>query len=111
MPFPSRIGPTELGTSISTILTATFPILLRFIAFTNRTAGDLTGTLHIVPFGSIAANGNKLADAMTVLANDFRPIGPREIAIPLQAGDTLQGFASGAGIVLIGAFSDEKGYF
>ena len=105
MPFPQRIGPTELGTGLSTLFTANRPIRLTFVALTNRTSADKAVTMHVVPRGSTAVNANMFLPAMTVLANDLRTL---ELRIPMGAGDTLQGFSNVAGVVLIGEYLDEK---
>ena len=108
MPFPVRIGPTELSTVVGVIFRATRPITLKFLALTNRTSATRAVTLHIVPSGGVPTNGNKIADSLSILANDFHPLGASEITIPLYANETLQGFSDASGILLTGAYTDEK---
>lgn len=105
MPFPQRIGPTELGTSIATIFTANRPVRLTFLSLSNRTAATRTVTIHVVPSGSTAVDANKIVPAVPIPLNDLRSF-PMEI--PMFAGDAIRGFADAAGVIFVGAYSDEK---
>jgi hypothetical protein len=108
MPFPQRIGPTELDTTNATIFTANRPIRLTFFSLTNRAAATRAVTLHLVPVGSTVGNSNYLLGALPLGANDFEP---HKVDIPMDAGETLQGFSDVAGVIFIGEYTDEKKTF
>jgi hypothetical protein len=105
MPFPQRIGPVELPTVNATIYTANRPMRLTFISLTNRTAFDKVVYIYIVPAGGTAADSYLLVGGLTVLAHDTWP---KELRIPLIAGDSIQGYSAVAGVNFIGEIVDEK---
>lgn len=54
-----------------------------------------TVTVWVVPAGQAVANGYKLLDAMSTLANDLRIV--VDLDYPLRPGETVYGLSSGTG--------------
>lgn len=92
-----RVSPAQLTGSTTTLYTvpASTTSYLRSIILSNDTTSAVTATIYLVPTGGSAADTNKLIGAKS-LPVDGTPLqfnyGQDEVI--LEAGDTIQGFAS-----------------
>ena len=101
----SRLGgPTQLGTSTTTICTAAtgYAEILKQIIITNTDTVDRTFTLAI---GSAATASNRIISALPIGANDVMVF---DTAIVLAAGETLQGLSDTASKVNVTVVGWEK---
>lgn len=85
-------GPTQLGTTTTTICTAAtgYAEIIKQIIICNTDTVDRTVTLAI---GSAATAANRLMSALPIGANDIMVW---DTAIVLAAGETLQGLSDTA---------------
>lgn len=97
-------GPTQLGTTTTTICTAAsgYNEIIKQIIITNTDTVDRTVTLSI---GSAATAANRLISALPIGANDIMVF---DTAIVLNATETLQGLADVASVVNVTAVGWEK---
>jgi len=101
----SRLGgPTQLGTSTTTLATAAtgFAEIIKQIIITNTDTIDRTVTLSI---GSAATAANRLLSSLPIGAND---VIIWDTAIVLNAGETLQGLSDTASKVTVTVVGWEK---
>jgi hypothetical protein len=101
----SRLGgPTQLGTSTTTICTAAtgYAEILKQIIITNTDTVDRTFTLAI---GSAATASNRIISALPIGANDVMVF---DTAIVLAAGETLEGLSDTASKVNVTVVGWEK---
>jgi hypothetical protein len=101
----SRLGgPTQLGTSTTTICTAAtgYAEILKQIIITNTDTVDRTVTLAI---GSAATESNRIISALPIGANDVMVF---DTALVLAAGETLQGLSDTASKVNVTVVGWEK---
>ena len=101
----SRLGgPTQLGTSTTTICTAGAGVteIIKQIVVCNTDTVDRTFTLAI---GSAATASNRLFSNTQIAANDSIIF---DTAIVLAATETLQGLSDTASKVTVTAFGWEK---
>ena len=101
----SRLGgPTQLGTSTTTIATAAtgYDEVIKQVIITNTDTVDRTVTLAI---GSAATAANRLFSALPIGANDVMIW---DTAIVLAAGETLQGLSDTASKVTVTVVGWEK---
>lgn len=109
MAFPQRIGPTVLTDANATLFTANRDLILVALILVNTNSSERSVTISLVPSGSSAAQGNRIASELGVLANDVKRI---PYYLPMQSGDTLQGLCSVSGAVnVVGVYGDEKKVF
>lgn len=93
---PVAPDPVALGTSATLIYSPTAGAMLinGIVRLTNTTAGTLKATLHGIPNGGSAADGNAHLKAFPIAANDYR-----DIAIGnMEPGSSLSGLGDAAGI-------------
>jgi len=93
---PKRlVSGSQLTTSAATYYTTPAATRARIAAFTatNTTAGAVTMTVHLVPSGGSADNTNKVADAISLAANETKAI-TGAIGHVLEASGTIQALAS-----------------
>ena len=97
-------GPTQLGTTTTTICTAAtgFAEILKQIVICNTDTVDRTVTLAV---GSAATAANRLMSALPIGANDTVVF---DTAIVLAAGETLQGLSDTADKVTVTVVGWEK---
>lgn len=97
-------GPTQLGTSSTTICTAAtgYNEIIKQIIITNTDTIDRTVTLAI---GSAATAANRLLSSLPIGAND---VIIWDTAIVLAAGETLQGLSDSASKVTVTVVGWEK---
>jgi hypothetical protein len=97
-------GPTQLGTTTTTICTAAagYAEVIKQIIICNTDTVDRTVTLSI---GTAATAANRLMSALPIGANDIMVF---DTAIVLAAGETLQGLADVASVVNVTAVGWEK---
>ena len=97
-------GPTQLGTSTTTICTAAtgFAEILKQIVICNTDTVDRTVTLAV---GSAATEANLLMSALPIGANDTIVF---DTAIVLAAGETLEGLSDTADKVTVTVVGWEK---
>jgi hypothetical protein len=97
-------GPVQLGTSTTTIVTATtgYADIIKQIIIANTDTVDRTVTLAI---GSAATAANRIMSALPIGANDLMVW---DTAIVLAAGETLQGLSDTAAKVTVTAVGWEK---
>jgi hypothetical protein len=101
----SRLGgPTQLGTSTTTLVTAAsgYANIIKQIIITNTDTIDRTVTLAI---GSAATAANRLLSALPIGAND---VIIWDTAIVLAAGETLEGLSDTASKVTVTVVGWEK---
>jgi hypothetical protein len=101
----SRLGgPTQLGTSTTTLVTAAsgYANIIKQVVITNTDTVDRTVTLAI---GSAATAANRLFSALPIGANDVMIW---DTAIVLAAGETLQGLSDTASKVTVTVVGWEK---
>jgi hypothetical protein len=101
----SRLGgPTQLGTTTTTICTAAtgYAEIIKQIIITNTDTIDRTVTLAI---GSAATAANRLLSALPIGANDVMIW---DTALVLNAGDTLQGLSDTAAKITVTVVGWEK---
>ena len=94
----SRLGgPTQLGTTTTTIVTAAsgYANILKQIVICNTDTVDRTVTLAV---GTAATASNRLMSALPIGANDTIVF---DTAIVLAAGETLQGLSDTASKVTV----------
>lgn len=96
---PAKLGRGAIGTSVSTFYTV--PALTRSfvknIDICNTTSGSLTVTLYLVESGGTAGAANTLIPTVSISPNGMFQWAGTQI---LNAGDTIQAIASGAGCTL-----------
>jgi hypothetical protein len=97
-------GPTQLGTTTTTICTAAtgFAEILKQIVICNTDTVDRTVTLAV---GSAATAANLLMSALPIGANDTIVF---DTAVVLAAGETLQGLSDTADKVTVTVVGWEK---
>lgn len=97
-------GPTQLGTTTTTIVTAAtgYSNVIKQIIICNTDTVDRTVTLAI---GSAATAANRLMSALPIGANDIMVF---DTAIVLTTGETLQGLADAASVVNVTAVGWDK---
>ncbi len=101
----SRLGgPTQLGTTTTTIVTAAagYADIIKQIIIANTDTVDRTVTLAI---GSAATAANRIMSALPIGANDLMVW---DTAIVLNPGETLQGLSDTASKVNVTAVGWEK---
>jgi len=101
----SRLGgPTQLGTTTTTIVTAAagYAEVIKQIIICNTDTVDRTVTLAI---GSAATAANRIMSALPIGANDLMVW---DTAIVLNPGETLQGLSDTASKVNVTAVGWEK---
>jgi hypothetical protein len=101
----SRLGgPTQLGTSTTTICTAAtgYAEVIKQIIICNTDTVDRTVTLAV---GSAATASNRIMSALPIGAND---VIVWDTAIVLAAGETLQGLSDTASKVNVTVVGWEK---
>jgi len=101
----SRLGgPTQLGTSTTTICTAAsgYAEVIKQIIICNTDTVDRTVTLAI---GSAATAANRLMSQLPIGANDIMVF---DTAIYIADGETLQGLSDTADVVNVTAVGWEK---
>lgn len=97
-------GPTQLGTTTTTICTAAagYTEVIKQIIICNTDTSDRTVTLAI---GSAATAANRIMSALPIGANDIMVF---DTALVLAATETLQGLADAASVVNVTAIGWEK---
>jgi hypothetical protein len=97
-------GPTQLGTTTTTICTAAtgYAEILKQIVICNTDTVDRTVTLAV---GSAATAANRLMSSLPIGANDTIVF---DTAIVLAAGETLQGLSDTADKVTVTVVGWEK---
>lgn len=97
-------GPTQLGTSTTTIATvsASRVEVIKQIIICNTDTVDRTISLAI---GSAATASNRIMSALPIGANDLMVF---DTALVLTAGETLQGLADSASVVNVTLVGWEK---
>lgn len=97
-------GPTQLGTTTTTICTAAtgYAEILKQIVICNTDTVDRTVTLAV---GSAATAANRLMSSLPIGANDTIVF---DTAIVLAAGETLQGLSDTASKVTVTVVGWEK---
>ena len=101
----SRLGgPTQLGTTTTTIVTAAtgYSDIIKQIVICNTDTVDRTVTLAI---GTAATAANRLMSSLPIGANDTIVF---DTAIVLAAGETLEGLSDTASKVTVTAIGWEK---
>jgi hypothetical protein len=97
-------GPTQLGTTTTTICTAAagYTEVIKQIIICNTDTVDRTVTLAI---GTAATAANRIMSALPIGANDIMVF---DTALVLAATETLQGLADAANVVNVTAIGWEK---
>lgn len=97
-------GPTQLGTTTTTICTAAASRVevLKQIIITNTDTVDRTFSLSI---GTAATAANRIISQLPIGANDIMVL---DTALVLTAGETLQGLADAASVVNVTVIGWEK---
>lgn len=97
-------GPTQLGTTTTTIVTAAanYSNVIKQIIICNTDTVDHTVTLSI---GTSATAANRLMSALPIGANDIMVF---DTALVLTTGETLQGLADTASVVNVTAVGWDK---
>lgn len=93
---PKRlVSGSQLTTSAATYYTTPTATRTRIAAFTatNTTGGAVTCTVHLVPSGGSADNTNKVADVVSLAANETKSI-TGAVGHVLEAAGTIQALAS-----------------
>ena len=101
----SRLGgPTQLGTSTTTLVTAAtgYANIIKQVVITNTDTVDRTVTLAI---GSAATAANRLFSALPIGANDVIIL---DTALVLLAAETLEGLSDTADKVTVTVVGWEK---
>lgn len=98
---PAKLGRGAIGTTPTVTTFYTVPTLKRAIVKTmdicNTTAAALTVTVYLVESGGSPGAANTLVPGVTVAANGMFQWSGSQI---LNAGDTIQATASGAGCTI-----------
>lgn len=97
-------GPTQLGTTTTTIATvaASRVEVMKQIIITNTDTVDRTFSLAI---GTAATAANRIISQLPIGANDIMVL---DTALVLTAGETLQGLADAASVVNVTVIGWEK---
>jgi len=97
-------GPTQLGTSTTTVCTAAsgYAEIIKQIIITNTDTVDRTFSLAI---GSAATAANRIISQLPIGANDIMVL---DTALVLNATETLEGLADAASVVNVTAIGWEK---
>lgn len=97
-------GPTQLGTTTTTICTAAsgYNEIIKQIIITNTDTVDRTFSLSI---GTAATAANRIISQLPIGANDIIVF---DTALVLNASETLQGLADAANVVNVTAIGWEK---
>lgn len=77
-------------------------IVIRHAVYTNTTAGAITVTAYVVPSGGSVADATTVISAQSI-AGHAAYVSPELSGIVLNAGDTLQDFASAAASISLNA--------
>lgn len=90
-------NPSQLGTSAAAIITgaASSRTSIRRLVFLNTSAGAVAYSLHLVPSGDTADDGNMIVKARSLAASESDVCAEAEGQV-LHPGDTLQAFAGSA---------------
>ena len=104
MPFPLRLGPVQIPTSIATL--KTFPQIYRLtdVLLVNTSGTDQIVKVHLVPIGGTATADNEIVHALT-RSNDTLPL---QINVPVAQGEFLRYVSAGSGVNIIITYTDEK---
>ena len=97
-------APATLGVAASTLYTVLAPNILRnaVVRVNNTSASTRLVTLYAVPSGDAAATANEFVSAKSIGPNDSKLY-----TVPILAvGDTLQGLADAAAVLIV---HDETG--
>lgn len=106
--YPRRYGPSAMPTgTAASVYDAPERSSVRQMMFTNRTSGDLTVTVHIVPPGGSAVAGNQLISNVTVPAYDVLNV---PVAFVLNAGDQVFALATGSVNMMFNIYDREPGW-
>lgn len=70
-------------------------VIVRHVVFTNTTAGAVTVTAYVIPNGGSVADSGKILDAYPIQAHTSY-VSPELSGVVLNAGDSIQCFASAA---------------
>ena len=97
-------GPTQLGTSTTTVCTAAsgYAEIIKQIIITNTDTVDRTFSLAI---GSAATAANRIISQLPIGANDIMVM---DTALVLNETETLEGLADAASVVNVTAIGWEK---
>ncbi|BDG48763.1 hypothetical protein [Parageobacillus sp. KH3-4] len=97
---PKRLYIGQPGTSLETLYTVptNTKTIVKQIVLSNTTGTDANVTIHFVPNGQVAGNGNKIFSALTVTANNT---GIFDLSAVLEAGDTIQAVQGTANAITI----------
>lgn len=97
-------GPTQLGTSTTTVCTAAsgYAEIIKQIIITNTDTVDRTFSLAI---GSAATAANRIISQLPIGANDIMVL---DTALVLHETETLEGLADAASVVNVTAIGWEK---
>jgi hypothetical protein len=77
-------------------------VIVRHVVFTNTTAGAITVTAEIVPNGGSTGAAAQILSALSIAGNTAY-VSPEFSGVVLNAGDTIQCFASGAASISMNA--------
>lgn len=93
----SMVQSLQLPNSIAAQYTcpAASAVIVRHVVFNNTTAGAVTVTAEVVPNGGSAGAAAQIMSAVSIAANTPY-VSPEFSGIVLNAGDTIQCFASAA---------------
>lgn len=96
---PTKLGQVAVTTSTSVLYTvpALTRTILKEISAVNTTAGALTLTVYLVPSAGSPSAANAFYNASSIAANSRLQYNGTQV---LNAGDTIQVLASGAGITV-----------
>lgn len=70
-------------------------VIVRHVVFANTTAGAITVTGYVIPSGGSVTDAGKVLDAFSIAAHSIY-VSPEYAGVVLNAGDTIQCFASAA---------------
>lgn len=93
-----RVGPQEMPTSSTALMTVAEPLLLVGFLFSNQTAGALTATVNLCAAGVAAAVGNQIIPAVSVGAHDNIVYNMPGNGIPVSLSDVIRYVASSTGL-------------
>jgi len=81
---------------------ASSKVIVRHVVFTNTTAGAITVTGYVVESGGSVTDARKVLDAYSIAAHTAYT-SPEFSGVVLNAGDTIQCFASAATSIAMNA--------
>ena len=88
------LATTAVGNTATTVYTSSGNSAVTFASFTNYSGSSATITIHVVPSGDTAGDGNIVIKDLSINAADTHQLYAGGEKLLLENGDTVQATAS-----------------